>query len=96
MSWQEIAFYAFIGIVALHIVVGLAVYFIAIDREEKKKKQEEAAKLAKKRQAEDDRIEAVRKQREAAYYERLRIEQRAYAPTVAMPLVDPKDFLKKK
>ncbi len=94
IDYLEYGLYALLIIIALHVIAGIVFYFIALDREEKKKKREEEAVLALKRQQEDDRIEAVRKQREAAYYERLRIEQRAYAPTTAMPLVDPRNINK--
>ena len=95
-DYLEYGLYALVVIIALHIVAGIVFYFIALDMEEKKKKQEEANQLAMKRQAEDDRIEVVRKGREAAYYAKLRTEQRGNVPTTVMPLLDPRDIFKKK
>lgn len=89
MSWQELAFYVFIGIVALHFVIGFTVYFIAVEAEDKKVREAAAQDLLEKNLAEDRRIEQKRQVAEAAYYARIANERRAYAATTVMPLVPP-------
>jgi len=88
----EIILYTFLAVYALHLLVALAIYMIGVADDEKKAKAKEAEELLLKRQQEDDRIEAMRKEREAAYYARVAQEQRpakALAATIVMPLVPP-------
>ena len=85
MSWVDIALYFFAALVAFHFVAGAVVYFYASYLEDKQAREAETARKGQVRQELDNRIEAMRLEKLAAYY----TKQRAYAPTTVMPLVPP-------
>jgi len=85
MSWVDIALYFLAALVAFHFVAGTIVYFYACHLEDKRVREAEAARKEQIRQELDNRIEAMRLEKLAAYY----TKQRAYAPTTVMPLVPP-------
>ncbi len=85
----EIVLYVFVAVYALHLVAAFIIYMNVKGNEEKKAKALAAELLALKIQDEDNRIEALRKQRETEYYARIASERKAFAATTVMPLVPP-------
>jgi hypothetical protein len=81
----EILLYLLVGLVVLHLLVGFSVYCYACHLDEKSLQEAKQAEKDRARQALDNRIEAMRQEKLAAYYR----NQARYAPTTVMPLVPP-------